>query len=191
MRRAQHADSPAYPWVVAWYSALIDRQNGHLDSAIETLETLVETRFEEARRRGLDFSYDLDVLTELGRSLYERARQLRGPAQAGERQALLERARRRFDQVLAIDPEYASAHYNLALVYEQQDDHEHAAAHRALHQQYRTDDAAIEQAVTLHRSRNPAADHATSELAIYSLQRPDNGYAEPGKVALACHGDPT
>ena len=48
-----------------------------------------------------------------------------------------------------------------------------AAEHRALHDKYRTDDNAVERAVTLHRSRNPAADHAAEAVAIYDLQRPE------------------
>ena len=47
-----------------------------------------------------------------------------------------------------------------------------AAGHRELHDKYRPDDHAVEQAVTAHRSRNPAADHAAEETAVYDLQRP-------------------
>ena len=81
----------------------------------------------------------------------------------------LQRARERLDQALAIDPENAAAHYNLSLVLEELGDPTGADRHRALHERYRTDDNAIERAVSLHRSRNPAANHAAEAVAIYAL----------------------
>jgi len=43
--------------------------------------------------------------------------------------------------------------------------------HRALHEKYRPDDNAVEQAVARHRRENPAADHAAAAIAIYDLGR--------------------
>ena len=83
LHRAKNAKPPAVPWTLAWYSALVDRDLGHLDAAIENLEALAETRFTEARERGFDFSLDYNMLTELGRTLFERARWERGPARRG------------------------------------------------------------------------------------------------------------
>jgi tetratricopeptide (TPR) repeat protein len=188
LARAGHADTPAMPWTIAWYSALIDRQNGHLDAAIATLEAIVNTRFAAAQQRGFDFSRDVQVLNELGRSRYERARQMRGAGQQEERKESLARARQAFERTLAIDPEDASAHFNLSLVYAELGDSALAEQHRALHQQYRTDDTAIEQAVTRHRAHNPAADHAAAELVIYPLTRTDNSYLAPGHIPPVCHG---
>jgi hypothetical protein len=74
------------------------------------------------------------------------------------------------EQALAIDPENASAHYNLSLVLSDLGDADGAALHRDLHERYRTDDNAIERAVSIHRARNPAADHAAEAVAIYALQ---------------------
>jgi tetratricopeptide (TPR) repeat protein len=186
--RAGQEGSPAAPWTIAWFSALVDRQNGHLQEAISTLEAIVDNRFADARARGFDFSKDVRLLNELGRSLYERARQLHGQNRQQARQELLERARSRFEQTLAVDPENASAHHNLSLVYQQQGKLAQAEMHRRLHQQYRPDDAAIEQAVSLHRSENPAADHAASGVAIYRLEQAD-GYSSPAhRTPSACSG---
>jgi hypothetical protein len=44
-----------------------------------------------------------------------------------------------------------------------------------LHEYYRIDDNAGDRAVTLHRSRNPAADHAAEAVVIYDLQRAVTG----------------
>jgi tetratricopeptide (TPR) repeat protein len=171
LKRAAEADPPASPWVIAWYSALVDRDLGNLDAAIESLEALAETRFNSARQRGFDFGLDYRMLNELGRTLYERARQERGEQRREARLAFLSRARQRLEQALTIDPENDAVHHNLSLVLSELGDEEGAAEHRELHEKYRTDDNAVERAVTLHRSRNPAANHAAEAVAIYDLQR--------------------
>jgi tetratricopeptide (TPR) repeat protein len=114
------------------------------------------------------------MLNELGRTLFEYARQQRGDRRRDTRLKLLERARKRFEQVLALDPENVTAHYNIALVYAELDQPEQASQHRKLHEKYRPDDHAIERAVSVHRSRNPAANHAAEAVAIYDLQRPES-----------------
>lgn len=186
LTRAGRAEVPAPPWTVAWYSALIDRQNGHLEQAIASLESIVENRFSLAQERGYDFSHDTNVLNELGRSLYERARQLRGERHDAERERLLTSALGWFERTLAIDPEDAAAHFNLALVHAQRGDTALADRHRALHERYRSDDSAIEQAVTRHRSSNPAADHAAADVAIYALRDAADGYPHLSATGAAC-----
>ena len=171
LQRAGNAEPPAPPWSIAWYSALIDRENGHLEAAIDTLESIAGTRFNEARARGFDFSRDILVLNELGRAEFERSRQLRGEANAAQRQAALERARDWFLQTLEIEPEDLAAHHNLALVYSALGETQLAEVQRELHEKYRPDDHAIEQAVARHRRSNPAADHAAAAIAIYDLNR--------------------
>ena len=46
-----------------------------------------------------------------------------------------------------------------------------ADEHRRSHEYYRIDDNAADRAVTLHRRKNPAADHAAEAVVIYDLQR--------------------
>jgi tetratricopeptide (TPR) repeat protein len=188
LARAGQAEHPAPPWTVAWYSALIDRQNGHLEQAIASLESIVENRFSTAQARSYDFAYDTRLLNELGRTLYERARQLRGNRHIEERERLLAAARDWFGRTLAIDPEDAAAHFNLALVHAQQGDTDQAGRHRALHERFRSDDSAIEQAVTRHRSNNPAADHAASDVAIYALGRDAGAYVHLPAAGAVCGG---
>ena len=171
LQRAERAG--AYPWVLAWYSALVDREYGRLDAAVERLEAIIDTRFQGARERGFDFSRDTRVLNLLGRTLFEKARLSRGEARREERTALLLEARRRLEQALSIDPEDVNAHYNLALVTEQAGDSMAAQAHRAAHEKFRVDDLAVATAVSKHRARDSAADHAAEPIAIYDLQRPD------------------
>jgi len=177
LRRAAEGEPPAPPWTLSWYSALVDREMGNLDQAIASLQALAENRFREARERGFDFGRDFRMLNELGRTLFERARQERGAAQAERRRSLLERSRLWLERALGVDPEYAPAHFNLALTYAELGRADLAQEHRALHERYRTDDHAIERAVTAHRRRNPAADHAAQAVAIYPLS-PAAGSAE-------------
>jgi tetratricopeptide (TPR) repeat protein len=172
LRRASNGEPPAPPWTIAWFSALIDRENGHLDEAIESLRNIIDNRFQSARERGFDFSYDIRVLNMMGRTLFERAREERGNARQATRDELLEKSRDWFLKTLVIDPEDLTAHYNLAQVYTELGETELAEQHRALHEKYRPDDHAIEQAVAKSRSTNPVANHAAAAIAIYDLNRP-------------------
>jgi len=190
LRRAAAFDPPPPPWTLAWYSALVERETGNLDKAIDMLTALAETRIQSARERGFDFSRDYNMLNELGRTLFERARQERGAARKAARKSLLEQARARFDQVLSLDPENATAHYNLALVCAELDLPEQAAQHRRQHEKYRTDDQAVERAVTRHRRSNPAANRAAEAVAIYDLRQIDAPQPAAATIASESHGMP-
>jgi tetratricopeptide (TPR) repeat protein len=188
LKRAAEQHPEFRPWVRAWLTALVDRENGHLDRAIETLQALLDTRFAEARERGFDFGQDYRARAMLGRVLYERARLERGERRKPQREALLVQARDEFERVLTLDPEDLSAHFNLALVYADLGDAARAEQHRALQLKYKPDDHAIERAVAVHRRHNPAADHAAEPVAIYDLQRP-GAYELPAPAALVESGD--
>ncbi|MGB5438976.1 MAG: tetratricopeptide repeat protein [Gammaproteobacteria bacterium] len=168
LRRASELKAP--PWTIAWFSALIDRENGHLETASKTLEAIVNNQFADARQRGFDFSRDVRVLNELGRTLYERSRQQRGQRQ----RELLEQALTWFEKTLQTDPENLAAHYNLGQLHAQLGNTGKARHHRALHEKYRPDDHAVEQAVAKHRRENPAADHAAAAIVIHDLGRDIN-----------------
>jgi tetratricopeptide (TPR) repeat protein len=172
LRRAAGHSPPAPPWSVAWFTGIVNRQNGHLDKAIESFQSVVETRFAEARERGFDFGEDYRALIELGQTLFERSNQERGPANDARRRAFLAEARKWFEKALELDPENATAHYDLSLVLARLGDEKTAAAHRALHLKYKTDDNARDRAIAEHRRKNPAADHAAETIVIYDLQRP-------------------
>ncbi|MBT8129525.1 MAG: aspartate phosphatase [Gammaproteobacteria bacterium] len=173
IHRASLATPAAPPWTLAWFSARIDHENGFLDNAIESLEQIYQNRFDQARDRGFDFSHDTNLLNELGRVYYERARMERGQNRRQQRDAFLLSSRDWFARALEIDPEHQPAHHNLALVYTELGELDKADYHRKLHDRYRPDDHAIEIAVTRHRRDNPAADHAASAFAIYDLNRTD------------------
>ena len=152
---------------MAWFSGLLLFQEGRFESALQAFEALAETRFNEARERGFDFSRDYRLLNRIGLTWRELA-----SARSGEaRTAALQSARDWFGRTLELDPENASAHYNLAGVEDELGNDEDAARHSRAYQRYRVDDNARDRAVAAARRRDPAADHAADPVVIYDLHR--------------------
>lgn len=176
---------PAPRWTRAWFTGLVNKQNGFLDEAIREFSSILEDRYPELDQRGFDFSRDYEVINELGQTLFERAKMERGEARKADRERFLREAVRRFDQTLALDSENVTAHYNLALLHAQLGDDTKAAEHRRLHEKYRPDDNARDRAVTLARLRDPAADHAAQAIVIYDLQRKTALGLGAGQATLA------
>ncbi len=188
LQRAARAEPPAPRWLVAWFNALVNKQNGYLEEAVKELTSIVEDQDPALRARGFDFSLDYEVLSELGQTLFELAKRHRGEPQV--EQSLLRDAVRRFDQVLQLDSENLSAHYNLALLHVQLGDTNRAQLHLREHEKYRPDDNARDRAVSNERRRNKAADHAAQAIVIYPLQREGAFELTPaaGSAAVAVDG---
>lgn len=163
---------PANRWTVAWLNGLVNKQNGFLDRAIAEFRSILEDRYPELQARGLDFSRDYEVINELGQALFERAKMER--ADPARRTQFLKDAAARFEDALHVDSENLMAHYNLALIYGQLGERERADIHRKLHERYRPDDNARDEAVAAARRSNAAADHAAQAIVIYDLQRTDS-----------------
>jgi len=178
------AESGAYPWSVAWFSGLVDKQNGWLDEALAKFHVLSETQFTEARQRGFDFSKDYRLLNEIGSTLFEQAKLERGAQHRTNREGLLRESEGWFRKTLAIDPENMTAHYNLALIHAQLGDNARADVHRELYKKYRPDDNARDRAVAVHRRNNPAANHAAESIVVYDLQRFETTLIDATRVAL-------
>jgi tetratricopeptide (TPR) repeat protein len=168
LQRAAKFDPPAPRWTIAWLNGLVDKQNGYLDEAIKEFRSILEDTYPELEKRKFDFSLDYEVINELGQTLFERAKQERGDA----RKPFLQQAADRFQRTLQLDSENLTAHYNLALIYDQLGDAKKAEEHRKLHERFRPDDNARDRAIAIHRRAHPAADHAAQATVIYNLQRP-------------------
>ncbi len=176
------ADPPA-PWTIAFYSALIDRQNGRPESALVNLRRLSTTAFEGAAARDFDFSRDVRVWNELAESALEAAIEAateaaieapRGAdAAAGTptREAYLDEAVAALERSLAIDPEQDVALWLLNRALEAKGDAEGAAAARARHAIHKPDETAREKAVRAARAKYPWADHAAEATVIYDFSR--------------------
>ncbi len=178
-------DPPAPPWTVAWFTGLVNKQNGFLDEAIADFRSIVTMDTEETRRRAFDFSLDYRLLNELGQTIYERSKSYRDPQQAPLRNQMRLEAITWFTRTLEIDPENTTAHYNLGQIYAQMGEKEIAAHHRKLHAKYKPDDNARDRAFAAARRKSPAANHAAEAIVIYDLQR-DGAFGldePPNKVA--------
>jgi len=169
-RAAAHPE-PANPWSIAYFTAVVNRQNGYLDEAIGGFRTVIASQFPDAVARGFDFSKDYRLLLDLGQTLYERARQERGDAQRDTRKVMLREAASWMRQALSIDSEFAAAHYALAQVLDDLGEPELSDIHRALHDRYRVDDNARDRAIAIARRADPAANHAADPIVIFDLQR--------------------
>src|SRR4051812_38947398 len=156
--RAVKFNPPAPRWTVAWLTGMVNKQNGYLDEAIKQFRSVLEDRYPELDKREFDFSKDYEVINELGQTYFERSKVERGDK--AKQTELLQKAIDRFNDTLKLDSENLTAHYNLALIYAQLGDESKAAEHRKLHERYRPDDNARDQAIAIHRGKNPAADHA-------------------------------
>lgn len=179
--RAEQFDPPAYSWSVAWFSGLVNKQNGFFDEAIAGFESIVAGDDEETRRRGFDFSRDYDLLNELAQTLFERAKRERGDDRRAERERYLNESRKWLERVLELDPENVPAHFNLSQVSRQLGDEQAADFHLAEYLRYKPDDNASDRAVALARARDAAANHAAEAIVIYDLNRPGSyGLADDG-----------
>ena len=172
LQRAAKFDPPAPRWTVAWFSGLVNKQNGFLDKAITEFRSILEDRYPELDKRGFDFSKDYEVINELGQAYYERAKMERGNPE--RQKEFLNLAVEAFQKTLALDSENLTAHYTLALIYTQLGDEAKAAHHRQEHQKYLPDYNAQDRAISIARRADPAADHAAQATVIYESQR-DSG----------------
>lgn len=180
LERAASFDPPAPDWSVAWFSGLVNKQNGFLDEAAASFRSIVEGDNEELRRRGFDFSLDYRLLNELGQTLFELAKRERGPERRIRREEILRESLSYFERSLAIDPENVAAHYNMNLIYGQLGESDLAREHFRHYLRYKPDDNARDRAVSLARVRDPAADHAAEAIVIYDLHRLSaTGFRQP------------
>jgi tetratricopeptide (TPR) repeat protein len=170
LQRAAKFNPPAPRWTIAWFSGLVNKQNGFLDESIREFRSILEDHYPELDQRGFDFSKDYEVINELGQAYFERAKMER--ASPERQKEFMLKAVEQFDRTLALDSENLAAHFNLAQLYTQLGDQPKAAFHRREHEKYLPDYNATDRAISIARRANPAADHAAQATVIYPLQRP-------------------
>jgi len=160
---------PNTPWTIAYFTALVDRQNGLPERALEGLRRVVTTDFAGATLKKLDFSKDTRVLNEVAEAALEAAALARGDE--AKRARLLEEAAQVLDASRAIDPEQAQAWWLTNRVREARGDAAGAEAARAEHARYKPDENARDSAVRAARQKYPWADRAAEATVIYDLAR--------------------
>src|SRR5205807_3681022 len=76
LNRAARFETPAAPpWTIAWFSGVANKQQGHLDQAIENFRSALYDQTVERQSRKFDFTKDYVVHNELGQTLMFRAEQ--------------------------------------------------------------------------------------------------------------------
>ncbi len=171
-RAASYSDVDGFPrWTWAWLSGVVNSQQGRLVEAEQNLRSVLEDNTEDMRRRGFDFSLDIEVINALGRTLFDLGVLRERQGREDESRRYFDEAVQRYKKTLQIDPENVTAHHNLQLLYETLGDTENATLHRKLHLRYKPDDNATGRAIRLAREKYPAANHAAEAVVIYPLDR--------------------
>jgi len=156
------------PWTLAYFTALVDKQNGNFAKATEGFRRVLATDFAGARERGFDFSIDVRVLNELSESLLEAAL---GAPDDDARRALAREAQEVARRSLDVDPEQAQTWWFINRACEMLGDANGAKAARNEHARYKPDESARDRAVRLAREKYPWADAAAEATVFYSLMR--------------------
>ncbi|HUG70304.1 MAG TPA: multiheme c-type cytochrome [Pirellulaceae bacterium] len=173
-RAAAYSDEEGYPrWTWAWLSAVVNRQQGHLEEAIINLRSVLEDRTPDLTKRDFDFSLDFEVINLLGQTQFDLGRLRARQERPEEARRQWEAAVTSFQKTLVIDSEDVTAHHNLQLLYAELGDDANSKKHEELHRRYKPDDNAQGRAVRLARERYPAANHAAEAVVKYPLQRTD------------------
>jgi tetratricopeptide (TPR) repeat protein len=113
LSKAQSVEPPAPWWTAAWFTGLVNAQNGYLDPAIADFEKILDPK-NRPHDRKFDFTRDYVVINELAATLFKRAQQ--EESREG-RDVFLRRAVEQYERTLKIDPEDLDAHYGLAQCY--------------------------------------------------------------------------
>lgn len=166
---AARGSMPQSPWTIAYFAALVDKQNGAFDRALEALRRVSRTDFAVARTRGYDFARDTRVWNELAETALEAATAAEGDA--GRRDALLGEAAQALAKSTEIDPEQAQAWWLTHRLREARGDAAGAAEARERHAKYKPDEGARDRAVRLARELWPPANAAAEATVIYRLDR--------------------
>ncbi len=157
----------APPWTLAYFTALVDKQNGNFARAVEAFERVRTTDFAGARERGFNFALDTRVLNELSETLLEQALVEQGES----RTALVNRALSVARAALEVDPEHAQAWWLVNRSATELGDESTAANAREKHARYKPDENARDRAVRLAREKYPWANAAAEATVLYPMHR--------------------
>ena len=156
-------------WTKEWLTGIANRRQGRLVEAEQNFRNILEYRTEDMRRRGFDFSKDVEIINLLGLTLFDQATRLYGIDDAEDAEALMRTATEVFEMTLNVDSENSVAHHNLQRLYALLGHADRATRHEQLFRRYRADDHAWGMVAALARKRYPAASRSAQLVTIYSL----------------------
>jgi len=154
-----------YKWQLAYFSGIIDLQNGFINKAIENFSRVYNTEFAAAQKAGFDFSKDYKFVTLYAQTVFQKSKLLK----AEEQRIVQKKAKDLLMQVLVMNPEWADAHFSLFQLYTAMGEIDKAKYHKALHLKHKADDNAHDKVIAKARANNKAADHAADTITIYQL----------------------
>ncbi len=159
-----------YTWQLAYFSGLIELQNGFIQKAIDNFDRVYRVEFQNAQDANFDFSKDYKFVTLYAQTVFQRSKMLSGAAQ----QKMYNQTLDLYNKVLELNPEWADAHFGLFQLFAAMGNSEDAEKHKALHKLHKLDDNAHDSVIAIARANNKAADHAAEDIAIYTLDKLKN-----------------
>ena len=156
-------------WTKEWLTGVANRKQGRLVEAEQNFRNVLEYQTEDMRRRGFDFSKDVEIINLLGSTLFDQAARQYAIDDAEGAETLMRRAAEVFGAALKVDSENPVAHHNLQRLYAFLGQTDLANRHRELFRRYRPDDHAWGMVASLAHERYPAASRSAEPVVVYPL----------------------
>ncbi|MFK8013612.1 MAG: multiheme c-type cytochrome [Marinicellaceae bacterium] len=170
INKASQIEDFRYTWQLAYFSGIIDFQNGFIEKALDEFSQVYRSEFKNAQDANFDFSKDYRFVTMYAQTVFQRSKLLK----EAEKEEYLKKSLKLFFEVLDLNPEWADAHYGLSQVYAALGDVENSQLHQSFHNKYKADDNSKDKVIAKARANNAAADHAAEAIAIYKLDKLQN-----------------
>ncbi|HTD88953.1 MAG TPA: hypothetical protein VK850_20445, partial [Candidatus Binatia bacterium] len=172
LNAAAKSTAPDLPvWTINWLKGTVNSQQGHFKEAVQSYKSVLTDRSEIMLQRGYDFSKDYRVINDLAKTLYDQSQTQWRESQKEDRLRLQKEARDYYLKTLEFDSEDVSAHFGLSQLYAAMGETELMQKHQALHQRYKPDDNAGDQAIAIARAKYPYGKAAAEAVVIYPLRR--------------------
>jgi tetratricopeptide (TPR) repeat protein len=156
-------------WTKEWLTGVANRKQGRLVEAEQNFRNVLEYQTEDMRRRGFDFSKDVEIINLLGLTLFDQAARQYAIDDAEGAETLMRRAAEVFGAALKVDSENPVAHHNLQRLYAFLGQTDLANRHRELFRRYRPDDHAWGMVASLAHKQYPTASRSAEPVVVYPL----------------------
>ena len=171
LERVENAVPPAPFWTREWLTGVANRRQGRLMEAEQNFRNVLQHQTEPMRKRGFDFSKDVEIINLLGLTLLDQATQHYAVDDSNRAESVMRAAVTVFETALNVDSENSAAHHNLQRLYSLLGESDRASRHAQLFRRYRRDDHAWGMVAARARNRYPAANRSRGPSTIYPLIR--------------------